>query len=140
MLARLLVVALQFVCFMISIEPFLGVTTCDSDGVVCGDVWALVWVVGRGSGVQAVEVFLYGSVLDDMREGRGVRFADGFTVPACALGVDFVEHFLVGFGCPFKSVGELGLVDFVVMVDEDARLGDGVIVVISWRELVRVPC
>ena len=140
MLARLLVVALQFVCFVLSIQPVLGITAYDSDGVVCGDVWALVGVVGRGSGVQAVEILLYGSVLDDMREGRSMRFADGFAVPACTFGVDFIEHFLVGFGCPFEGVGELGLVDFVVVVDEDAGLGDGVIVVLFWRELVRVPC
>ena len=66
-------------------------------------------------------------------------FADGFAVPACAFGVEVVEGLLVDFACPFESGGEFCFVDFVVVVDEFAGLGDGVDVVGWWGELVRVP-
>ncbi len=65
----------------------------------------------------------------DAGEWGGVRFANGFAVPACAFGVEFVKHFLIRFARPFEGGGEGGLVDFVVVVDEFACFEEGVGVV-----------
>ena len=44
----------------------------------------------------------------------------GFAVPAGAFAVDLaVGELLVHFAGPFEAVGELVLVNFVVVVDED---------------------
>ena len=51
-------------------------------------------------------------------------FAHGFAVPACAFAVGFVEEFLVGLGSPGEGVVEFCFGDFVVVVDELARLED----------------
>lgn len=72
--------------------------------------------------------------------GRGVGFADGGTVPACALAVKLFEHPLVGFAGPFECCTEFSLIDFVVVVDEDVSLLEGVCVVGWWIQLMRMPC
>ncbi len=139
MLARFLVVALKFVRFVLHLHQLVAVAG-DLDGVVRGDVGAFVGIVGRRGGVQAVEVLFDGFVFDHQGESWGVRFADRFAVPTRALGVDFIEHFLVGFGRPFEGVGELVLIDLVIMIDEDVSLCSGIVVVGFRRKLVRVPC
>ncbi len=73
-------------------------------------------------------------------DGRGVRFADGFAVPACAFGIQIIVHLLVGFACPFKGGGQGRFFDFVVVVDKSCGFGDCVGVVGRRRELVCVPC
>ena len=67
-------------------------------------------------------------------------FADRFAVPACAFGVKFVIHFLVGFACPFEGGGQGRFFDFVVVVDKACGFCYRVCVVVRRRELVRVPC
>ena len=52
------------------------------------------------------------------KEGRG-RLPDGFAVPASALGVGRREHFLIGFGGPFKRGRKLGFFNLIVVADED---------------------
>lgn len=97
-------------------------------------------IVGRRGGVQVVEILFDGFVFDHQGESWGVRFADRLAVPARAFGVDFIEHFLVGFGRPFEGVGELVLIDLVIMIDEDVSLCSGIVVVGFWRKLMGVPC
>lgn len=58
-----------------------------------------------------------------LADGGDVLDADGFAVPARALGVDFAVGLFVGFGCPFEGRGEGFFVDFVVVVD--VSLWDG---------------
>lgn len=77
--------------------------------------------------------------LEEARHARGVGFADGFAVPASALGVDLSKHLLVGLAGPLEGVGELVLVDLVVMIDEDVTMPDGVVAVPHGAELVSVP-
>jgi len=139
MLARFLVVALKFVRFVLHLDNLVAVAG-DFDGVVRRDVGAFVGIVGRRGGVQAVEVLFDGFVFDHQGESWGVRFANRFAVPARAFGVDFIEHFLVGFGRPFEGVGELVLIDLVIMIDEDVSLCSRIVVVRFRRKLVRVPC
>lgn len=55
--------------------------------------------------------------------------ADGFAVPACAFGVDCIEEFLIRLGGPSEGVGEFVFVDFVVVVDVDSAIFEGVGVV-----------
>lgn len=74
-----------------------------------------------------------------------IRGAGGFAVPAGAFAVDSaVGGAAVHFACPLEGLGELVLVDFVVVVEEDAvAVGDfdpcAVFVVAAWLELVCVP-
>jgi hypothetical protein len=70
--------------------------------------------------------------------GRG-RLANGFAVPASALRVHGGKHLLVRFGGPFKGRRELDFVDFVVMIDEDVRLHNGVLIVGFRGKLMRMP-
>ena len=62
-------------------------------------------VVGGRRGVEVVEGLgkLVFAGAEDTRECRGMRFSDGFAVPAGAFGVDFAEVTLVHFGCEGKS-------------------------------------
>lgn len=62
-------------------------------------------------------------------EDGSVRFAYSFTIPVCAFRVDRVEHTLVGFGGPFKSVRKAILINLVVVINEGACFGSGVGVV-----------
>ena len=66
-------------------------------------------------------------------------FANGFTIPAGALAVNFVKHLLVGLGSPFEGVREAVFVNFVVVVDEGTRFRGRVGVVGFAGELVGVP-
>ena len=108
-----------------------GAAVCGwGDGVVGGDVGPGDARVGVGGGVQVGElgVDMGGAVsVEGAGEPGGVGFADGFAVPACAFGIEFVVDFLVGFGGPFEGGGEFGLFDFVVVVDK----GGGVFLCIS---------
>lgn len=70
---------------------------------------------------------------------RRVRLADRLAVPARALRVRRGKHLLINFGGPFKGRGELGFVDFVVVVDEDVGLRNRVDVVGLRGELVCMP-
>ena len=56
-------------------------------------------VVGGRGGVEVVEGLgkLVFAGAEDTRECRGVRFSDGFAVPAGAFGVDFAEVALIHF-------------------------------------------
>ena len=113
-----------------------------ANGIVGGDVRVSQGIAGFRGRVQAVELGGDGVVagaVEEAGDGGGVGFADGFAVPACALGVDFVEGLLVGFAGPLERGGEFVLVDFVVVVDEDAGSGRGVVVVGLGAQLVRVP-
>lgn len=139
MLARFSVVALKFVRLDLHLG-FMFAVADNFDGVMRGYVGTFVGSVGRRGGMQAVEILFDGFVFDHQGKSRGVRFTDGFAVPARAFGVYFVEHFLVGFRCPFKGVVELDLINLVIMIDKDAGLRSGIVVVVSWRKLMGVPC
>ena len=73
-------------------------------------------------------------------ESVRVGFPDGVAVPACAFGVDLLVALLVLARCPSERIGEIDVVDLVVVVDEPACFGNGVCVVLRRGELVRVPC
>ena len=67
-------------------------------------------------------------------------FTNGFAVPAGALRIELVVHFLVGFAGPFESVGKPVFVDFVVVIDEFLGFAYRVGVIGFWGELMGVPC
>ena len=108
------------------------------DGVVGGDVWCIVRIAVCG--VETRELVVDGAgFAKGAREIGGMGFANRFTVPTRAFGVEVFEHFLVDFAGPFESGGELCFFDFVVVIEEFAGLLDDIAVVGWWRELVRVP-
>lgn len=72
------------------------------------------------------------------QEGR-VRLADRLAVPARALRVRGGKHLLVSLAGPFKGRRELGFINFIIMVDKDARLVKRVIIVKRRGELVCMP-
>jgi len=49
---------------------------------------------------------------------------------ACAFEVDFIEHFLIGFGYLFEDVKKLVLFDLIIVVDKDASLCSRLVVVV----------
>ena len=110
---------------------------------MCRDVRVLVWVARN---VLAV-VEAQGGGLGARRLGRRdeglvvVALTDRLAVPARALGVDFATgEFLVALRRPLEGGRQLVLLDLVIVVDELAvALGHGVLEIVGWRELVRVP-
>ena len=138
MVASFLVVALEFGFHVGFADTTAGVFVrfdCVVGGYVRGCFGVCV------PGVEAVELGFDGLVATECAfDRRGVGFADRFAVPACAFGVKFIIHFLVGFACPFEGGGQGRFFDLVVMVDESCGLGHCVGVVVGRRELVRVPC
>ncbi len=108
------------------------------DGVVGGDVRCVVRIAVCG--VETGELVVDGAGFSEgAGETGGVGFANRFTIPTRAFGVEVFEHFLVGFAGPFESGGEFCFFDFVVVIQEFVGSLDDVAVVGWWRELVRVP-
>lgn len=120
-------------------EPVFGlVVGVGFDGVVSGYVRCIMRIAVCG--VQTGELIVdCAGFSEGTREGGGMSFANGFTVPACAFGVEVFEHFLVGLAGPFESSGEFCFFDLVVVIEEFVGLADDVAVVAWWGELVRVP-
>lgn len=103
-------------------EPGFGlVTGVGFDGVVGGDVRRVVWIAVGG--VETRELVVDGAGFPEgAGKGGGMSFANRFTVPTRAFGVEVFEHFLVGLAGPFESRGELCFFDFVVMIEKFAGL------------------
>lgn len=62
-----------------------------------------------------------------------------FTVPACAFAVYFIVEALVGLCSPLECLAQCIFVNLVVVIDKLARLLSRKVVVVSWRQLVRMP-
>lgn len=90
-------------------------------------------------GVVQFLVGFGGARVEETAGGGGGRFADRLAVPARAFGVGLAVYLLVSFGGLGKAIVELGLGDFVVVVDELLADGDGVGKVEVRTELVGVP-
>lgn len=120
-------------------EPIFGlVVKVGFDCVVGGDVRCIVRIAVCG--VETGELVVDGAgFAEDAGETGGMGFANCFTVPTRAFGVEVFEHLLVGFAGPFESGGEFCFFDFVVVIEEFVGLSDDVAVVGCWGELVRVP-
>ena len=120
-------------------QPAFGlVAGVGFDRIVGGDVRCIVWIAVCG--VETRKLVVDGAgFAEGTGKGRGMSFANCFTVPARAFGVEVLEGFLVGFAGPFESGGELCFFDFVVVIEIFAGLDDDVAVVGWRRELVRVP-
>jgi len=103
---------------------------------------SFVWII-RDTFCMRIQLFLRLAADDFLAEDarrRGVRGADGFAVPAQTFGVRLLELRFIEECCFCKRVGEGGLGDFVVVVDEARGVFDGEGVVGFAGELVRVPC
>lgn len=129
MVASLLIVALEF-----GFHAGLAYASADVfvrfDCVVGGYVRGCVGVFVPG--VEAVELGFDSLVATKYTfDGRGVGFTDSFAVPACAFGVKFVVHFLVGFACPFEGGRQGCFFDLVVVIDKSCGLGYCVGVVVG---------
>lgn len=123
------------------VDGVVGVGGLGAHGVVGGDVGTLV---GRAEicFARVVEdlrgLFLVGHA-EDAAHGSRVGGADGLAVPARALAVDLGVLVLVGAHGPLEGLGELVLVDLVVVVDELGRVCGRVEVVGAGAQLVGVP-
>lgn len=89
-------------------------------------------------GVEAIRGAVVAAAGEEL---GGVGGAHGLAVPACAFAVHLAEVLLVFLAGPLEAVGELVLVDLVVVIDEAVAGGvaDGVAVVRPWAQLMRVP-
>lgn len=91
-----------------------------ADGVVRRDVRALVGraEVGPSGLVEVPCGLLLVRDAQEPRDGARFRRADRLAVPARALGVDLRIAILVRHRGPLECLGQLVLVDLVVVVDE----------------------
>lgn len=110
------------------------------DGAVSGYVRAHGVSVAVAAHPQLIQLSIEHFIAVGMTtQNARVRLTDRLTVPACTLRVQRGKHLLIGFGGPFKGRRELGFINFVIMVDEGFRLGNGEDVVLLSGELVCMP-